>query len=83
MLCFDPESGQVFEETIVRQPKRPRRGGQEWQHKLPEHEPQQMGTQQGPRSLYGTAIQRLADQAHILETGILTNVPTAIVQSIW
>ncbi len=78
MERFDPDSGLVYKETIVKQPKvsnwLKNSGGRLALYKAPE---------QGAESLYAKAMRAIIVNADALTTEALRTTPTSIVRQIW
>ena len=80
MEQFDPESGLVFRETIVKAQRPPAK----WEHRLGSS----LGVRykppaKGAESLYAKAMREIVRKAYTLTPESLQAIPTTIAQQIW
>ena len=76
MESFDPDSGIVFRETIIR----PRKRDTPWEYKCPAQKVNHVPPPQGAPSLYATALHKIEDNALALSPESLEPLPNTIAQ---
>ena len=78
MEYFDPESGQMFRETIVRPTKYT-----PWQQRCVGERPRYVPPMRGAESLQEVALRKIIFNAQDLTPAVLETLPSAIVHRIW
>lgn len=79
MDSFDPESGQVYRETVV---KRRSRAPKKWEHRCTGTKPYNVLSRQGADSLTAMTLRKLVCHADQLRPDTLATLPTHTVQQI-
>lgn len=82
MQRYDPESGQLYREIIVKAGSL-RQREPEWERKCPVPKPMYRPPTQGAESLYAKAMREIVCNADTLTPETLQAVPTSLVQQIW
>jgi hypothetical protein len=80
MDCFDPESGQVYRETVLKQQQKPFR---QWEHRCPGSKPQNVLSAQDCDSLTAMALRKLVCHAGQLNSETLQALPARTAHQIF
>jgi hypothetical protein len=79
MDSFDPDSGQVYRETVV---KRPEKAPKAWEHKCTGRKPYDVLSRRGADSLTAMTLRKLVCHADQLRPDTLAALPTCTVHQI-